>query len=806
MLNLMPPPRIRLHAIPFFLSFALLGTGVSAQMVDPAIDKPGQPFSYFSQSTDIVGVMNAPSATEITPEGYLYTGYGELMFFTGPEREPIAARIRTLERGYLPIVSYAVSNHGVDYHFTVLAAQIPHPQTDETAPTGQIANFVRVTMTNPGTEPRAAFLTSAIRYEGLQTTAQPQPDNRFRRPEEPQRIGDYRQPGEAFRPDWSYSMESGACLRESEVLFRYPTDTAPHEQLTFHTHYNRNEPLSSTKLKLTPEVPVCTVQYSLALKPGESRTLDLVMPLIPPQKGSPEAANLEETSFGSAHEGVVKYWDKLLGRGMRIELPESKPVDAFYASLVYDLLGRNIVQGKFIQAAGQFQYHRFYLRDSADYVHMYDATGYPDIAGQVLRFFLERQQPDGNFLSQPNQYDGWGEAMWAFGEHFRMTGDLTFARAVFPAMVRGVDWLVQARAKDPLHLIPATDVRDNEYVSGHLTGYNFLALDGLDAAIQIASALGEQDQLKRFQKERDDYASVFFPLLDKVATAQGGTLPPSLDAGSWKGTDWGNLLSVTPEPLLAPWDPRVTATLRKTQAHYEEGISTYAEPDDGIFLHHYLTIKNTLTELTRGEQKQAVREFYAELLHTSSTHGGFEYAIRPWGTRDFEGNLAPHAWFAADYRNLLRTMLVREQGHTLHLLSAVSPEWIGAGKRIVVSNATTSFGTVNLSLETASDRMLVFHLNNKFVVPPSEIQVHIPWFLNAIGATADGKPVHIDQNGLHIPASTRDIRISVQFASRPKMSFDNTVTSFEAEYRRRWDQLERTGSAANDPDTWQVPE
>jgi hypothetical protein len=95
--------------------------------------------------------------------------------------------------------------------------------------------------------------------------------------------------------------------------------------------------------------------------------------------------------------------------------------------------------------------------------------------GQVLSFFPERQQPDGNFLSQPDQYDGWGEAMWAFGEHFRITHDKDFGVHVFPAMVRGVDWLSQARTRDPLHLIPATNVLDNEYVPGHLTGHNFLA-------------------------------------------------------------------------------------------------------------------------------------------------------------------------------------------------------------------------------------------------------------------------------------------------------------------------------------------
>jgi hypothetical protein len=78
--------------------------GVAAQMVSPEIDD--HPFSYFSQSTDEIGIPYAKAGTEITPEGSLYTGYGELLFFVGPEQRPITARVRNLEEGYLPIFSW----------------------------------------------------------------------------------------------------------------------------------------------------------------------------------------------------------------------------------------------------------------------------------------------------------------------------------------------------------------------------------------------------------------------------------------------------------------------------------------------------------------------------------------------------------------------------------------------------------------------------------------------------------------------------------------------------------------------------
>jgi hypothetical protein len=776
------------------------------QMVSPDIDRDDEPFSYFSKPTDIIGVMNAPSAAEISPEGYLYTGFGELMFFAGPEQMPISARIRTLEEGDLPIVSYAVSHLGIHYRFTAFAAQIPPPKRGERGGTGNVVNFVHITLQNPGKKPRAAFLTTAMRYQAEQTTEVPMGDNRFRRPAEADRIGDYQQPGEAFRGDWTYSMDKGACLRDGRVLFMYPEEPVPRLSLTLRTHYNRTEPLTSSKLQLSPTTPFCSATYTIKLAPGESRSLYIKLPLIPMPRESPEFAQLGAAHFEQAHAQVADFWRSMLNRGMRIDLPEAKPVEAFYASLVYDLLALNQVQDAAVQTVNQFQYHRFYLRDSADFVRMYDATGYSDIGSQVIRFFPTRQQPDGNFVSQPGQYDGWGEALWAFGEHYKRTHDLEFEKAIYPRIERAVDWLIEARSTDPLHVMPASDVRDNEYVSGHLTGYNFLALDGLQSAIATAKLLGHSDDAARFQHEYDDYRKTFFALLDAAAAKAGGTLPPSLDAGEWKGTDWGNLLSVTPEPVLDPWDPRVTATLKSALSRYQEGISTYAEPDDGVFLHHYLTIKNTLTELARGEQEQAIREFYAELLHTSSTHTGFEYAIRPWGSRDFEGNIAPHGWFAADYRNLLRNMLVREDNGSLHLLSALSPEWIGKGKAIRVTSAPTYFGNLDFTLAVTDDRLAVLKIDSKFERPPQEIVLHLPWFLDISSVTADGRPIDFANGAAHLPATVREVRITWKSRRPVNMNYQRTVDSYKKEYRRRYELLLDSGETSLAPDTWQVPE
>jgi hypothetical protein len=746
-------------------------------MVSPSIDPPGQPFSYFSQPTDEIGVMDAPEATEITPEGYLYTGFGELMFFTGPNDEPVRQRLRTLERGYLPIDSYVWRQNGIAYHFTMFAASL-----DDT-PGGQLVDFIRVTIRNENAEPTRALFAAGMRYQGPSTTESTAGDNRFRRPVAGKAPGDYNQPGVVFSPDWVYGFSDNAFLRNGMAMYVFPAGA----QLlpTLHESYNHPPNLTPHKMNVLPTTPVGIARYSKMLAPGEEFTLDFKMPVTPVAPDSALNA-VEGASFDDYHQRVVDFWEGLLHQGMQLTLPEQKVTDTFRANLIYDLIARNKIGNDYVQTVNDLHYHAFWLRDSSDIVHSYDVTGYPVIARQVLDFFPRWQKPDGNFLSQEEQYDAWGQVLWIYGTHFRITHDRAFAEQVFPSIVRAVAWLHQARAGDPLHIIPASHSLDNEDVPGHITGYNFLALDGLHEALLMAHALGKTDDAANFQREYDDYRAAFLKQLDLVTAKTNGYIPPALDS-STRGQDWGNLLGTYPEPVLPPDDPRITATLKDTQARYQEGLITYG---DGRYIHHYLTIKNTLTEVIRGDQEEAVRELYALLVHTSSTQAGFEYAIRPWGDRNFEDNLSPHGWFAAEYRTLLRNMFVREEGDDLHLLSVVSPEWIGAGKPVSVTGVPTDFGVVSLTLDQPSDTSAVLHLTAQWVQAPHSLVLHLPWFMQTTAVSADGKTVAVSGNSVTLPPGTQTVRVTwSRRPDTPALSYQQAVDAYKAEYLRRYNEL-----------------
>src|SRR3954452_11326041 len=232
-------------------------------------------------------------------------------------------------------------------------------------------------------------------------------------------------------------------------------------------------------------------------------------------------------------------WRRMLGRAMDVHVAESKVVDTFYASLMTLLLARYRQDGYWIQTVNDLQYHAFWLRDTAVIASAFDLAGIHDVAAQDLDFFQTWQQPDGLFISRPAQYDGFGQALWAFGDHVRHTKDVAFAKRVLPSVTRAMAWLAKPRAADGMGLLPASTPNDNELVAGHLTGDNFWGVAGARAAATVARTAGDNGNADRFAAEAAAYQATFDAQLRQAVKRSGGRIPPALDAKG--GEDWGNL-------------------------------------------------------------------------------------------------------------------------------------------------------------------------------------------------------------------------------------------------------------------------
>jgi hypothetical protein len=184
------------------------------------------------------------------------------------------------------------------------------------------------------------------------------------------------------------------------------------------------------------------------------------------------------------------------------------------------------------------------------------------------------------------------------------------------------------------------------------------------------------------------------------------------------------------------------------------------------------------------------------LVHTSSTHAGFEWSIRAWGDRDFGRNLTPHGWFAAKFRTLLRNMLVREEGQALHLCSVLSPSWIREGQHVEVKDAPTNFGKIDFTLEFEKDRARL-KLFPEFREEPEEIILHLPWFVVMSEALADGQKIQTEEGVLRVGPGTKEVTLNWTRTPVGATGYGHFVQEHKDEYRARYREFLEKGEKGN---------
>lgn len=641
------------------------------------IDDPSEPFDYFAYPTTAIGVKDSKYAFEVTPEGYIFSGRAEMAFLWGPNIQPLERKVKTLYKGYLPIVQYSLSQDNCLLSFQLFAY---NPFLDQDNPLA----FAEVSILNKGNKKSQNIFWIGIRFMG--------PGHRVAK--------------EDFFPAISYTYSGGKVFRNGKLLCIVPLAD-----------------IVQQKEAKNPSDFGLLLGYNLSLAPGEEKRLVFQMFNLPVEPAIGEEFLKGSTLASRVREQVIEFWEGLLRRGSWLDVPEKKVVDTYRSNLVYLFLARSKEGEDYIQKVNKFQYDAFWLRDGAFMVRAMDVWGYPWEAEKSLYHFLKYQRENGLFLSQEGQLDGWGQAVWTLGQHYLLTKDLIYAKKVYPAIKKAMEWLIKTREETKKSegigkgLLPATHPYDNENVYGHIIGNDFWAYRGVKVAVEMARALGFKEDAERFTQELEDYRNSIIQNLEIATKSTGGYIPPALEGG---GFDWGNLKAVYCE-VLDPWDEKVTATLKKVrQENFNEGLMTYASLDN---LHGYIGIDVPQTELVRGEKKQVLDAFYSLLLHTTSTNAGFEMCSA--SSRDFGLNLTPHGCFAGKFLELLRNMIIREEGDELHIFSCLPPAWLIPGKRLSFLRFPTYFGNVSLSLYVMPKGGKL-HIRASWLNPPSKIIIHAP--------------------------------------------------------------------------------
>lgn len=387
------------------------------------------------------------------------------------------------------------------------------------------------------------------------------------------------------------------------------------------------------------------------------------------------------------------YWQGVMERAARIEVPCRKATEALKAAHVCQLIAndRGEVHG------GEDFYDVFYIRDGAYQVMELEEAGFMDAAAKAIERYLVRQRDDGRFESQKGQFDANGQAVWTLWQYYKMTHDRAFLKRVYPQMQRAVQWTRQTRRTTvaPFAGVLPQAPADGECLweaQNQIVGYDLWNLRAMLCTADAARILGKDKEARELMAEAEAYRTDIDAAWKKTGLAH---FPPSWEKD---GTHWGNTETLWPTELFERGDPRVAALSRHVREDFAggfiEGTIQWKGRGQVEAIHPYMGAYTTMTDLVRGAHEQVVADFYWYLLHSTAAHAfpeGIYYKKRmAWS------HTIPHVTGACNYAIMLRHMLVHEAGDELHLLSAVPDWWLDAGQEIRIERLPTHFGEMAL--------------------------------------------------------------------------------------------------------------
>jgi len=731
------------------------------KMVDPRIDEKGI-FSYYLKPNMQLGLPNQRYATQVTPEGRLFTGAAEFVFFVN--KKLVNKRLWTLKEGYLPCVCYELRIDDVVYKFEMFQYWLD--KNSKSTP----VNFVNIKVINESSHMKVASIAVGFKFS-----------DKDHRPLQPHN-GDMKQT--KFKR-WTYQFNKEykgiLAIRDNKLMYYSPNNIKKLWKDVRNVYKGAFKNYKRNRIVLITE-------YALELKPSESKSIIVKIPYYPINiEDQLLIKKISKINYEDYFQKFKDYWNKILNKGMKIILPEDKVINTSKTNLIFNFMTQDHEGTAISQKVNRFQYNHFWIRDSSFYIRMYNMFNYPEVAKGIIYNILRYQQKNGNFMSQSGQLDGFGQSLWAFAEHIKFNNDKNLAERLFNPIDKAIKWFDNATSKDKFGIMPPTSAFDNEFVIGHYTGHNLWALIGLKSAIYISKFLNRTEKLAEYIHLYKRFKHNFLQLLSKNVSPKFIS-PPGLNIKG--GIDWGNILLIYPMKLFNPGSKLIVNTFNN---YYEnkmaEGIATWM-----AYLHHYLTERVAQSFLIMGDQQKVLNCFYSMLLHTGSCNEGFEMGIFPWGNRDYEMdyiiakfyNFPPHGWFGVTYNTLLRNMLIREEDDCLHLLSAISPAWTKENEMIQVENAPTYFGIVNFRLKIKNDGALLdFEAN--FRNKPRKIYLHIPFFAENVEVFLENKRLSIINEKVDLePLKKFTLEIKWKLRDITGYNYDFYVKKYIDEYKRKY--------------------
>jgi hypothetical protein len=449
------------------------------------------------------------------------------------------------------------------------------------------------------------------------------------------------------------------------------------------------------------------LRYRWQIAPGEREHLVLTLPVEPVA-----AAEIARGGFDEQLAIVERGWRERLD-GVQLRLPEPRLVDAFRASLAYLLIAQT--GDRF--HPGPLLHNASWTRDTAYIALALSRVGMADRVRPALERLIAAQRPSGEFPAivdldgtpRPiSEWDAQGQAIFALTTHAAFTGDRAFLAKAYPAIRRAAEFVARLRASQAYAAPPARGIlppslsaEDIGSETWHHYWDDFWALAGLREAAGAARALGQEADAARWRAEEESLRRSVLASIRQVQQARGVRHVPNGPEDVGGSSDArGTNPAIWPVGVL----PGEEALLRASWAHY---FDRWIEPRGGGYRHALdLTWPYGGLGLAQGFLRLGMTDRLWTVLdwtmRSQTLPGAYAWAegVHP-DTLGYQIGDMPHGWAASELINLLRDVLLTEQGDRLVIGAGVPRRWLLSGREIAIENAPTPFGPAGYSLTAA---------------------------------------------------------------------------------------------------------
>ena len=460
--------------------------------------------------------------------------------------------------------------------------------------------------------------------------------------------------------------------------------------------------------------PLRDCENAILVPPGEAATLEFYVPHQPISKE--RARRLARQSFSKRHAECRAYWQKKLGSGASMSLPEQRLDEMARAGLLHlDVVayGRE-PKGSITANIGVYCPIG---SESSPIIQFFDSMGWHDVARRALHYFLDKQHEDGFIQNFGGYMLETGPALWSMGEHYRYTRDEAWVRRIAPKLLKSADFILRWRDRNKKPGLKGKGwgmldgkVADpvDPYYTFMLNGYAYLGLSRVSEMLAKTNPAQSRRLAREAAALKADIRESFFASVARAPVVPLGdgtwcpTAPPwagdahgplvlFAEAGRWytHGTFMGRDSMLGPlylvfQEVIEPHEPAADWLV-----NYHADLMTQR---NGAFSQPYYS-RHLWCNLRRGEVKPFLKGYYATFsaLADRETYTFWEHFFHASPHKTHE-----EGWFLMQ----TRWMLYMEQGDMLKLLPGIPRRWLEHGKTIELNNVASYFGPVSLRVES----------------------------------------------------------------------------------------------------------